>query len=83
MYKEVGDKWLEGEKTDDKTLNTTLHFYRAIALASFFCKSYSMALHYACKAVQLSLQRGLCECTPLTLLQFTWAAMTDDNADLC
>ena len=83
MYKEVGDKWLEGEKTDDKTLNTTLQFYRAIALASFFCKSRSHVVYFTCKAVQLSLQRGLCECTPLSLMQFTSSATTDENAVLC
>ena len=83
MYIRVGDKWLEGETTDDKTLNTTLQFYRAIALACFFCKSYIMALYFTCKAVQLSLKRGLCEYTPITLLQFTSVAVTNDSAVLC
>ena len=83
MYEEVGDKWLEGEITDDKTLNTTLQFYRAIALASYYFKSHSMAVYFTCKAMQLSLRKGLCEYTPITLLQFTSVAITNDNAVLC
>ena len=83
MYADVGTKWLEGEKTNDKTLNTTLQLYRAIALASFFCKSYNMVVYFTCKAVQLTLQRGLTESTPLSLMQFASAAMTDDNAVCC
>ena len=83
MYNAVGTKWLEGEKTDDKTLNTTLQLYRAIALASFFCKSYNMVVYFTCKAVQLTLQSGLTESTPLSLMQFASAAMSDDNAVRC
>ena len=83
MYADVGTKWLEGEKTNDKTLNTTLQLYRAIALASFFCKSYNMVVYFTSKAVQLTLQSGVTECTPLSLMQFASAAMTDDNAVRC
>ena len=83
MYEELGDKWLKGEKTDDKTLHTTLQFYNVIVLASLFCKSFSMVVYFTCKAVQLSLHRGLCERTPLTLLQFTSIVTKDDNAVLC
>ena len=83
MYKEVGTKWLEGEETGDKTLNTTLQLYRALALASYFCKHPSMIVYFTCKAVQLTLRKGLCECTPLTLLLFTSTSMTDDNAAFC
>ena len=83
MYREVGTQWLEGEKTDDKTLNTTLQLYRALALASYFCKSHSVVVYFTCKAVQLTLRKGLCKCTPLTLLLFTSTSMTDDNAVFC
>jgi len=83
MYEEVGDKWLEGEKTDDKTLQTTLQFYNVIALASYFCKSYSMVVYFTCKAVQLTLHRGLCEHTIITLLQFTSVVTKDENAVQC
>ncbi len=83
MYEEVGDNWLKGEKADDKTLNATLQFYSAIALASYSCKPFSMIVYYTCKAVQLSLHRGLCEHSLITLAQFTSIATTDDNAELC
>ena len=83
MYEEVGDKWLEGEKTDDKTLQTTLQFYNVIALASYFCKSYSMVVYFTCKAMQLTLHRGLCEHTIITLLQFTSVVTKDENAVQC
>ena len=83
MYEELGDKWLKGEKTDDKTLQTTLQFYNVIALASYFCKSYSMVVYFTCKAVQLTLHRGLCEHTIITLLQFTSVVTKDENAVQC
>lgn len=82
MYEEVGDKWLRQE-TSDKTLNTTLQFYSVIVFASYLCKSYSMAVYYTYKAVQLSLHRGLCEHSLINLTQFTSIATTDDNAEPC
>ena len=83
MYREVGTKCLEGEKTDDKTLNTTLQLYRAIALASFYCKSHKMVVYFACKAVQLTLQRGLCEYTLSSIMLFASVTTADDNAVFC
>lgn len=83
MCEELGDTWLKEEKSDDKTLNRTLQFYSAIVHASFMCKPYSVVVYYTCKAVQLSLHRGLCEHSLLTLAQFTSIATTDDNAELC
>lgn len=83
-YEKVGDKWLKGERTADKTLNKTLQFYNVIALAAYFCKSHSMLVHFTCKAVQLSLQKGLCcEQTALALIQFTSAVSNEDNAVSC
>ena len=83
MYRQVGTQWLEGEKTDDKTLNTTLQLYRAIALASFYCKSHKMVVYFTCKAVQLTLQRGLCEFTLSSLMLFASVTTADDNAVFC
>ena len=83
MYRQVGTKWLEGEKTDDKTLNTTLQLYRAIALASFYCKSHKTVVYFTCKAVQLTLQRGLCEFSLSALMQFASVTTADDNAVFC
>jgi hypothetical protein len=84
MYAKAANKgWLERKETGDKTLRTTLQFYSAIALASYFCKSYSMVVYFTCKAVQLSLRKGICEHTSLTLIQFTSVAANDENAVLC
>ena len=83
MYADVGDKWLEGEKTDDKTLNTTLQLYRAIALASFYCKHHNMVVYFTCKAVQLTLQRGLCEFTLVSIMQFASVTTLDVNSIFC
>ena len=82
-YKQVGDKWLKGEKTADKTLHKTLQFYNVIALAAYFCKSHSMLVHFACKAVQLTLQRGLSQHTAQALIQFTSVVTKEDNAVSC
>jgi cytidylate kinase len=82
-YEKVGENFIKGEKTVDKTLYKTLQFYNVIALASYFCKSYSMVIYFTCKAVQLSLQRGLCEHTASALIQFTSVVTKEDNAALC
>ncbi|KAK1746792.1 putative AAA ATPase [Skeletonema marinoi] len=83
MYDEAGEEWLKSDATVDKTLRNTLQLYRAITFASFFCKSHSMVVYFSSKAVQLSLSRGICEHTPLSLLQFTSVAIKDDNAMMC
>jgi hypothetical protein len=83
-YQEVANnEWLERKETGDKTLRTTLQFYSAIALASYFCKTYSMVVYFTCKAVQLSLRKGICEHTPLSLLQFAGVVANNENAVLC
>ena len=83
MYEEVDDDdWLE-RKMEDETFHTKLQFYTSITFSSFFCKSYSLHVYFTCKAVQLSLQKGICEHTPLSLLQFTGAVANTDNAVLC
>eukprot|EP00984_Skeletonema_dohrnii_P027159 scaffold16617_cov136-Skeletonema_dohrnii-CCMP3373.AAC.4 len=83
MYEDAGEEWLKSDATVDKTLLNTLQLYKAISFASFFCKSHSMVVYFASKAVQLSLSRGICEHTPLSLLQFTSVAIKDDNAMMC
>lgn len=83
LYDEAGPDWLKGEKVDDKTFHNTLKFYNTIALASFFCKTYSIVVYFTCKAVQLTLRKGLCDHTALALLQFTSVASRDENAASC
>ncbi len=85
MYEEVDDDdWLE-RNIGDKALRTTLQFYSSIAASSFFCKPVTMTVYFTCKAVQLSLRKGICDHTTLSLLQFTRVInmVTDDDAVLC
>lgn len=82
IYEELGNKWLEGEKTDDKTLNRTLQIYSACIHASFVCKSFSKVVYHTCKALQLSLHRGLCEHSLITLAQFSSIVTKHDTVEL-
>ena len=78
MYEGVyNDEWLK-KRIEDQNILTIAKFYNACVLASFLCKSYSMVVYHVCKAVQLSLQNGTCQYTPLALVHF--AAKNDDNA---
>ena len=78
-----GEVWLRREKTDDKTLDMTLQIYMAIVFASHFIKPYHIALYFACKAVQLSLKKGVCEHTALAIVQFAAGVIKDSNAVAC
>ena len=78
-----GDEWLKREKTDDKILCITLRFSRAIALASYFCRSYHTVVYFVCRAVQLSLQKGICKHTALSFVQFAGVVTKDGNALSC
>ena len=83
MYEEAyDDDWLE-RKMEDKTLRTLIKIYNVMAFSSYFCKSYSMVVYFTCKAMQLTLHRGLCEHTIITLLQFTSVVTKDENAVQC
>lgn len=84
MYEEVDNDWLE-RNIQDNALRTTLQFYSSIACSSYLCKPVTMAVYFTCKAVQLSLRKGICDHTTLSLLQFTRVMnmATDDNAVLC
>jgi hypothetical protein len=78
-----GEVWLKREKTHDKTLDMTLQFYRAIGFASYFSKSPQIVVYFACKAVQLSIKKGVCEHTAIAILQFAGVVITDSNAIAC
>ena len=74
MYSKVyGDDWL-GRKMEDTNLCSITKFYSAIAAAAFFCKPSHMVGYFVCKVVQISLQNGVCEHTPLALLQLSSVA---------
>ena len=74
MYSKVyGDDWL-GRKMEDTNLCSITKFYSAIAAAAFFCKPTHMVGYFVCKVVQISLQNGVCEHTPLALMQLSSVA---------
>ncbi len=77
MYKD--DSWPR-KKMEDNTLRTIVKFYGAIATAGYFCKSHNIVVYLICTAVQTSLRKGICQDTPLSLLQFTAHAINDSNA---
>ena len=79
MYEEVyNDEWLKN-RIEDENILTIAKFYNACVLASFLCKSIQISVYHACKAVQLSLQNGTCQYTPLALVHFAAYAKKDDN----
>ncbi len=86
MYSEVyGDDWLD-KKMEDPTLSHILEFYSAIATATFFCKPLHWVAYFVCKMVQMSLRNGVCQHTPLAVMQLSYiisvsvAASTSNNA---
>ena len=80
IYEEVyNDDWLK-RKLEDETQRTIINFYGTTIFLAYFCRSRFTAIFFICKAVQLSLQNGACEYTPLALLQLIGFAMEDDNA---
>jgi hypothetical protein len=80
MYEEVyGDEWLK-RRIEDENICTVAKFYNICVIGSFLCETRLIFLYHACKAVQLSLQNGICRYTPLTLLLFAACVIKDDNA---
>ena len=81
-YDEVyGDDWL-GKKMEDYTLRYVVRFYGQMITSAFFFKVPHFVAHFTCKAVQLSLQNGVCKYTPLSLLQLSNVLVRSGNA-LC
>ena len=71
MYSEVyGDDWL-AKKMEDSSLCNILEFYSAIATAAYFCKPPHVVAYFVCKMVQMSLRNGVCQHTPLALMQLS------------
>jgi hypothetical protein len=71
LYNEVyGDDWL-GNMMEDSTLRNVVKFYSEMATCAFFIKVPHVAFYFVCKVVQLSLQNGVCQHTPLAFLQLS------------
>ena len=82
-YDEVyGDEWLE-KQMEDYTLRYVVRFYGQMITSAFFFKVPHHVAHFACKAVQLSLQNGVCEYTPLSMLQLSNVLIRSGNNVHC
>ncbi len=82
-YDEVyGDEWL-GKKMEDYTLRYAVRFYGHMITSAFFFKLPHVVTYFACKAVQLSLQNGFCQYTPLSFLQLSNALIRSGNTAQC
>ena len=81
LYEEIfdDDEWQES-RLEDESMVTILQFYGAIGLVALFCTSAQVVIFFLCRAVQLSLRKGICQHTPLALLAFVSMAIKDDNA---
>ncbi len=82
-YDEVyGDDWLE-KKVEDCTLRYVVRFYGHMITSAFFFKLPHVVTYFACKAVQLSLQNGVCQYTPLSFLQLSNVLIRSGNNAQC
>ncbi len=82
-YDEVyGDDWL-GKKMEDYTLRYVVRFYVQMITSAFFFKVPHIVAYFVCKVVQLSLQNGVCQHTPLSLLQLSNVLIRSGNNAQC
>ncbi len=82
-YDEVyGDDWL-GRKMEDYTLRYVVRFYGQMITCAFFFKVRHIVSYYVCKVVQLSLRNGVCEYTPLSMLQLSNVLIRSGNNAHC
>jgi len=80
MYEEVyGDEWLK-RRIEDENIRTVAKFYNACMDSCYLSKSRQISIYHVCKAVQLSLQNGICQYTPLAVIYFAACVFKDDNA---
>ena len=79
MYDTVyGEEWLVKKLENDKNRTIAL-IYNKCVIACFLCKMRNIFIHHMCRAVQLSLQNGTCQYTPLALIHLAGYAMKDEK----
>jgi hypothetical protein len=79
MYEEVyNDEWIN-KKLEDEKIRTIAKIYNTFVIACFLCKPRHILVYHMCRAVQLSLQNGTCQYTPLALIHFAGYAMKDEQ----
>eukprot|EP00986_Skeletonema_menzelii_P008360 scaffold3484_cov74-Skeletonema_menzelii.AAC.1 len=64
---------------EDTKLCNIVKFYSAIATVAYFCKPHVVG-YFVCKMVQMSLRNGVCQHTPLALMQLSTMAIRINNA---
>ena len=68
-YDEVHSDDRLGKKMEDCTLRYVVKFYAQMVTSAFFFKVPHIITYFVCKAVQISLDNGVCQYTPLSFLQ--------------
>ncbi len=81
MYTEVYGDDLLGKKKDD-SLCYVMKFYNIMATAAHFFKPSHIVVYIICKMVQMSLRHGVCQETPLAMMQLSSFVIRFDNAAL-
>jgi hypothetical protein len=71
MYKDASeeDGWINTGVEDEK-IRTVAKIYNKFVTTCYLCKQEHMAVYHMCRALQLSLQNGACQYTPLALVHF-------------
>lgn len=81
MYEEIyGDEWIKN-RLEDKKIQIIAKIYNLFVIACFLCKERHIHAYHMCKAVQLSLQNGVCHHTPLALIHFVGYAMKNETPE--
>ena len=79
MYSRVySDDWLEKNMKDPKLCNI-VKFYSVTGIAAYFCKPTHSPAYFVCKMVQMSLRNGICQQTPLALMQLSLIAFNNTS----
>lgn len=78
MYGQANE-WVS-KKMEDKNIISIAKFYTPITYAAYFCKPAHVVAYFICKTVLLSLQHGVCQYTPLALVQLSFIASRFDTA---
>ena len=71
MYKEVCNEegWIN-KRLEDEKIRTIGKMYNTFVTICFLCKQKHIVMFHISRAVQLSLQNGACQHTPLALARF-------------
>ncbi len=81
MYDEVyGDEWMN-KRLENEKIRSIVKIYKSFVVACLLCKQRHFFIYHMCRAVQLSLQNGASQYTPLALVQFAGYAMEKEKPE--